>query len=286
MLLDDFLREESEAVEEAARQAGLERYPLDRRLFARALLESVERYAPEARGKELRQFLLGLRLQDLALATACAHGIEPAWEEFYRTFRRFLVDAAGECDLADQVIAELYGTGSAGGQIGNFRGRSSLKGWLRAILHQAQVDRHRRESRLVELEAMPVEPGRQEHPEDFEARENASALAGALRLEVDQCGPEERLLLAWYYVQGLRLAQIARLRGVHESTVSRELDALRKRLRKRVENRLRSEGFSAARIEECFRRSIEAPLDFQEFLVPKQAANQESAARIPRSGVL
>lgn len=232
---------------------------------------SVARYSPAG---PVREFVLGLRLEDLALAAACARGIEAAWEDFHRTYRQFLVEVSGECDLADQVIAELYGAEGSAAQIGNFRGRSSLKGWLRAIVHQAQVDRHRRESRLTQIEALPVEPGRQEHPEDFEQRENAAALARALRAEVGELEPGQRLLLAWYYADAMRLAQIARLRQVHESTVSRELEAIRKRLRQRVEKRLRADGFSTQRIEECFRRSTEAPVELEDlFDMPPRARN-------------
>ena len=212
--------------------------------------ESVERYgAPPAE----------LRLDDLALATACARGSEAAWEEFHGTYRRFLVEVAGECDIADQIVAELYQ-----GQIAQFRGRSSLKGWLRAVVFQAQVDRHRRESRLTQLDALPVEPSREEHPENFERRDNAQALAEALGVEVGQLAPDQRLLLSWYYIDQLRLAQIARLRGVHESTISRELDGIRKTLRKQVEKRLRAAGFSSARIEECFRHSTDAPVSIED----------------------
>ena len=282
MPLDEFLTAEPETIAEAACLARIDRFGLAARDFAEALHNSLQRYAPGARGREAREFLLGLRLEDLALACACSRGVEPAWEEFHRTYRQYLVDAAGDCELADQVIAGLYGVDAAGGQIARFRGRSSLKAWLRAIIHQAQVDRHRRDSRLTELEALPVEPGREERPEEFERRENATALAQALRREVEALPPLQRLLLAWYYVDGLRLAQIARLRAVHESTVSRDLEAVRWRLRKRVEKRLRAEGFSAARIAECFRHSTDAPLDFEEFL----ASEETGQARNPRPGVL
>lgn len=266
-------------LEEAARLARVERFGLSQDDFARALEESVRRYAPAITGGELRDFVLGLRLEDLALATACASGIAPAWEEFHKSYRQYLVDASGECDIADQVIAELYGA-EGRGRIADFRGRSSLKGWLRAIVYQAQVDCHRREERLVEFDAMPVEPGHEEHPENFERRDNAAALARALRLEVQRLTGGERLLLAWYYADQLRLAEIARLRGVHESTISRELDAIRKQLRKRVTLRLREQGFSEARVEECFRHATDAPVEFAEMLpsprgkpAPEQARN-------------
>ncbi len=169
-----------------------------------------------------------LQLEDLALATACARGSEAAWEEFHQRYRRFLVDLAGDCDTADQIIAELYER-----QIAAYRGRSSLKGWLRAVAWQAKVDRRRRESRLTPLETLPVEPARTEHPENFERRDDAARLARALRAAIDRLEPGRRLLLSWYYCDQMRLAGIARLRGVHESTISRELDAVRKELRKR-----------------------------------------------------
>ncbi|MBI3666393.1 MAG: sigma-70 family RNA polymerase sigma factor [Acidobacteria bacterium] len=264
MQLEEFLAAERETIAEAASLARIDRFGLDARDFAAALFRSLERYAPGARGREAREFLLGLRLEDLALAFACSRGVTTAWEEFHRTYRKYLVDAAGDAELADQVIAELYGVEASGGQIARFCGRSSLKCWLRAIVHQAQVDRHRRDSRLTELETLPVEPHHEERPEDFERRENAAALARALRREVEELPPGERLLLAWYYVDQLRLAQIASLRSVHESTISRELEAIRQHLRKHVERRLRAEGFSAARIAECFRHATDAPLDFEE----------------------
>lgn len=250
-----------ELVGEAARLARAERFGLARDDFARALEESVRRYAQAAEGKALRDFVLGLRLEDLALATACACGIEAAWDEFHAHYRQYLVDVCGECDLADHVIAQLYGA-EGRGRMADFRGRSSLKGWLRAIVYQAQVDRHRREERLVELDAVPVELGHVEHFEDFERRDNAAALAEALRSEIGALPAAERLLLAWYYVDQLRLAAIARLRGVHESTISRDLDAIRKQLRKRVTSRLRDQGFSEARVEECFQHATDAPVDF------------------------
>lgn len=259
------MQELEQFLAEAAQIARIERYGLKLEDFAGAVQQSVDRYASGARGRALREFVFGLRLEDLGLAAACARGIEAAWEDFHGTYRQYLIDAAGDYDVADQIIAELCGVGGRG-RIGDFRGRSSLKGWLRAIVYQAQVDRHRREARLTELETLPVEPGHEEHPEHFERRQDAEALARALEVEVKQLPPEQRLLLGWYYVDRLRLAQIARLRDVHESTISRELDAVRRGLRCRVEKRLRAGGLSPERIEECFRHSTEAPVDLEHLL--------------------
>ena len=72
--------------------------------------------------------------------------------------------------------------------------------------------------------------------------------------------PAERLLLSLYYVQELTLAQVARLRGVHEATISRQMDGIRRGLRQSVERALASAGsgsggrvgLSPAEIELCF----------------------------------
>ena len=50
--------------------------------------------------------------------------------------------------------------------------------------------------------------------------------------------PADRLLLSLYYVQEMTLAQIARLQGVHEATISRQLDRIRRELRSGVEQSL------------------------------------------------
>ena len=68
------------------------------------------------------------------------------------------------------------------------------------------------------------------------------------------------LLLSLYYVQELTLAQVARLRGVHEATISRQIDGIRRELRQSVERVLASTGsgpggragLSPAEIELCF----------------------------------
>ena len=45
---------------------------------------------------------------------------------------------------------------------------------------------------------------------------------------------EERTILSAYYLDGRTLAEIARMLGVHESTISRKLDKLAKSLRKQI----------------------------------------------------
>jgi hypothetical protein len=80
--------------------------------------------------------------------------------------------------------------------------------------------------------------------------------------------PGDRLLLSLYYVQEMTLAQIARVQGVHEATISRQLDRIRRDLRRNVEHSLvagraaengasAQPGLSPAKVELCFAYALE-----------------------------
>ena len=65
--------------------------------------------------------------------------------------------------------------------------------------------------------------------------------------------PRDRLRLSCYYAQSLTLAQIGRLLGEHEATVSRHLTRTRREIRELVEKHLREVArLSQAEINECF----------------------------------
>ena len=59
-------------------------------------------------------------------------------------------------------------------------------------------------------------------------------LDGALQAAIAGLAPRERMLLACYYVDQLTLAEIGRTLGEHESTVSRQLDRIRREIRESV----------------------------------------------------
>ena len=111
---------------------------------------------------QLERHFASLRLDELALACACAEGREAAWEHFVREYRPVLyraasaIDASGGArDLADALYAELFGLterdGARRSHFEYFHGRSSLATWLRAVLAQRSVDRARAARRLAPL---------------------------------------------------------------------------------------------------------------------------------------
>jgi RNA polymerase sigma-70 factor len=224
---------------------------------------------PSPDTKTIRRYLESLQLADLALACACSEGIEAAWDTFVAKYRPELYRAAraiaGESnarELADSLYAELYGLPGSDGErkslFSYFHGRSKLGTWLRAVLSQRHVDELRRTRRTDSLDelvdnneqAQPVATGTAVDPE----RETYIAMMQAVLSNVlDGLGAHERLRLAYYYVEKLTLAEIGRLLGEHEATVSRKLDRARREIRRRVDECLREEKkLSEAQLRLCY----------------------------------
>ncbi len=141
-------------------KGGCEKIGLTRESFAVILCEVATKYLPAGTTRaDTRTFLLTLRIDELALAQACAAGNNSAWELFLTRYREKLYQSAlriaredsAARDLADSLYAELYGTTTRNGEriskLASFTGRGSLEGWLRTVLAQEFVNRYRRTKR-------------------------------------------------------------------------------------------------------------------------------------------
>src|ERR1700734_1895013 len=232
--------------------------------FAAILCEVAAKYLPqEGSESEARIFLQTLRVEELALARACADGNDSAWQIFLNRYREKLYQAAlrvaredlAARDLADSLYAELYGTRTRDGErvskLASFTGRGSLEGWLRTVLAQEFVNRYRRTKRLVSLDE-ELEGGAQ-----FSAPQTEPATAVDPRLEtctdaaLAALSSEDRFVLAAYYLDRRPLAQVARMLGVHESTISRKVDKLAKTLRKKILAGLMRQGMGRSEAEQA-----------------------------------
>jgi len=237
--------------------------------FARILDEIAARYLPAAsKEAEILAFLHGLRLEELALARACAAGHERAWEVFLTRYREKLYDAARSItredssarELADSLYADLYGTETREGRrackLNYYTGRGSLEGWLRATLAQEYVNRYRRRQREVSLEEKTeagaqfaaADPAPQPAP-DPRLAETTDAVLAAL-------AAEDRFILASYYLDGRTLAEIARTLGVHESTISRKLEKVARAMQERITDELVRRGMSRRQAEEALETDV------------------------------
>jgi RNA polymerase sigma-70 factor, ECF subfamily len=210
----------------------------------------------------LRSYLAALRLEELVLARACAAGDNRAWEVFLSRYRATLYESAYKIakedsvarGLADSLYAALYGVDAKGQQrtskLCSYQGRGSLQGWLRTVVAQEYVNLYRATRRETSLDAA-LDEGIQ-----FEAGEPDLSVAdpraeAAAADELAALSAEERFLLAAYYLDHRTLAEIAKLQGVHESTVSRKLERVTSGLRKRIRKRMIETGMSPRQADEA-----------------------------------
>lgn len=259
-------------------QSGAARWGMDAARFTECLRESAARHVGEsgAGRREIENYLKALRLEDLALAAACAAGEPRAWDYFVAHYREQLHAAARAIvgaprnaerarELADSLYADLYGLPGATGArrkplFAYFHGRSKLSTWLRAVLSQRYVDLLRAERRNVAIEevseagelrvdgeqgAQAARPAtraataRPAEPRDPDRARYLALLQAALHDALDSVSAEDRARLRAYYLDSCTLAEIARARGEHEATASRHLERCRRELRECVERSLR-----------------------------------------------
>jgi RNA polymerase sigma-70 factor (ECF subfamily) len=245
-------------------RSGCESVGLTRESFSVILCEVGAKHATAAASEsEIRTFFLSLRVDELALARACAAGVNSAWEVFLTRFREKLYlsalriareDSAAR-ELADTLYADLYGTSTRDGQrvskLSSYTGRGSLEGWLRTVLAQEYVNRYRRTRKLVSLDEESEEGVQFRAPEPDPVPAADQRLAEATDEAIASLSSEDRMVLSAYYLDGRTLAEIARMLGVHESTISRKLDKLAKSLRKQIVAALSRRGMSRRQAEEA-----------------------------------
>ena len=292
----------------SASRAG--EWKLHPKQFTAAVERSVRRRFADCKLTQgaIGEYLETLHIEDLALAAACMEGSEPAWEFFVSTYRGYLRGAAGAItkgsrsgadaqELADSLFAELFGLvdGKRGESslLRYFHGRSSLKTWLRTVLAQRHVDKLRQSRRWESLEQEDGEekplfpqptpiPLPDPHREPYLRRFILALTACLEALE-----REDRKRLELYYAREKTLAEIGRLLGEHESSVSRNLERTRRELRVAMESTLRNGGPSGdparsfppmddASIALCFEYAAEdAPIDFRQIFPEKPSGRSK-----------
>jgi len=244
---------------------------------------------------DLDRYFKSLHLPDLALACACALGHDAAWDHFVTEFRPSLYRAAdaidpagGAREAADALYAELYGLKNKDGARQSlfhyFHGRSSLSTWLRSLVTQRFVDqvRARRRHDPIPDDTSTAAIAARPAAIDPDRSRFAAAMRQALGLAIAALAPRDRLRLGCYYSQEMTLAQIGRLIGEHEASVSRHLTRIRRAIREDVERRLRVDHcFSDREISECF-ASVTADagsIDLGDWLDPEGGRKKSAAGR-------
>lgn len=261
-------------------RSGAAAYDVSAEQFAAILDEILRKYlfqksaqnsaanSSDVSAEQKAAFCAALRLEELALARACAAGNERAWQDFIGRYRQKLHsmalhitrDGAHAAELADSLFADLYGVNARDGvrrsKLVFYTGRGSLEGWLRTVMAQEFINRYRKQKRTVSLEEQ-TEEGVQ-----FAATAPEPACASDRLLEtatdeaLAELSSEDRFTLASYYLDGRTLSEIARTLGLHESSVSRRLERLATGLRKRILAGLRMQGMSHAQATEALATDV------------------------------
>ena len=267
---------------------------------------------PSADPKQSINFVKALHGRDLYLATACAqhspgsHGTtsgssgnaDIAWKTLELNYKGFVYDLARffyrpgfiSQDLADNIIADLFLPDRSGvSRIASYDGRSSLSTWLRVIVCNRSINAQRcsANSRNTDIQPeMPDEPALQNIEMTLRARRYRDVLKDALSWACSRLTPRERLILLWRYEDGLQLGQIAKLLGIHQSNVTRQLERIQNKLRDNVIAVLSTKhNLSTLAITECLEDVVDNPqhetliLDFIKLLRSPVPENDISTKR-------
>lgn len=216
---------------------------------------------------ELGAQLERTRLDDLALALACAEG-RPSALELLRSrllpqallaVRRIDPSPGFRDELCQHLLERLLiPREGRPPRIFEFAGQSSLLHWLRAVALRQALN-HRRDAgripeelageALVEIAAPLRDPQL-----ELLKRSHGPAFSQALQEGLSALEARARSLLRLHYVEGLSLAQIGAVYQVNKSTVSRWLDAAREALLARLEGALEARlGVAPAELESLMR---------------------------------
>jgi RNA polymerase sigma-70 factor (ECF subfamily) len=249
-------------------RCGAAAYGLDREQFAAILRDIQSKYLPLASPDEAADFCGALRLEELVLARGCAAGNERAWRDFISRYRNKLHamalhitrDAAHAAELADSLFADLYGVNTRDGvrhsKLVFYTARGSLEGWLRTVMAQEFINRYRKQKRVVSLDEQEEEGTQFVAPNPQPVIGSDARLEAATDEALAELSSEDRYVLAAYHLDGRTLAEIARVLGLHESSISRRLDRVTTTLRKRILACLRERGMSHAQAKEALEADV------------------------------
>jgi len=242
---------------------------------------------PSPQPAKAEAFIKSLHLCDLYLATACAQyspsyngnsgngsaeQASAAWKILETTYRGFICDLVRffyrpgfvSQDLADNIIADLFLPDRSGAsRIASYDGRSSLSTWLRVIVCNRSINAQRCSANAKSTDIQPEvpdEPALESIEMTLLARRYRAALEDSLGCACRKLTPRERLVLLWRYEDGLQLGQIAKLLGIHQSNVTRQLERMQSKLRDDVIAVLSTKhGLSRSAIKECLEDITENP---------------------------
>jgi RNA polymerase sigma-70 factor len=243
------------------------------------------------------EFTRKLHTDDLYLAIACAARNEAAWQRFSEVFRKPLRDLhqflsqglETASDLADQTLIDMFLPDRSGqSRIASYDGRSSVMTWLRVIVGNRAINERQRACnrvRRVEPEREIVDSSALEALDSGVRSERYYRfLHESLKQACHELTTQDRLILLWRYEKGLQLGQIARLIGVHQSTVTRQLERMLERLRGEVVEVLTSRyQMTQDAVDECLETVVEQDHSMSVLQLVRESAPAGTMAELERA---
>jgi RNA polymerase sigma-70 factor (ECF subfamily) len=256
----------------------MERTPAELNPDPTDFLAHVARRLPEPNpgwdDGDLLRLLARIRVEDLALAWACARDEPDAVAELERQHFHVvdaalgqIAGAAAQAEEIKQLLRQrLFVPPTEGDEprIAQYSGRGDLRSWLRVAAIRCAINHLQKQGREValgdEMLAHLAAPDPDQELDLFKRRYRAEfkrAFEGALR----QLSSRDRNLLRYHYLERLNIDQIGAIYSVHRTTVARWLARTREGLLAQTRRSLMAQ----LRIErtefESIMRLIESQLD-------------------------
>jgi RNA polymerase sigma-70 factor len=192
-------------------------------------------------------FVNRLHTDDLYLSVACAHQSESAWNRLSALYgKRIDKIATSVCrrrsvagELAESILGHIFLPDRSGrSRIASYDGLSSLLTWLRSVIsHKATKEGHRKSNSFESLDGRPDIADFTVVPvieTDFRAAKYELLIKDSFMRASNSLTAREHFILALRYKERLQGAEIARVLGVHASTVTRQLQQVHEKLHNQV----------------------------------------------------
>jgi RNA polymerase sigma-70 factor (ECF subfamily) len=195
------------------------------------------------------------RTADLFIACACSLGLPQALHAFRRHYRNAIAQAIGRIDPSDTFLDDVVQAlalklfvraGEAAPGIAQYRGRSTLRGWLSTAAARTALNlrRTKAEQEHEEMRSGMAAVESRANPEILLLKARCkSEFESSIRAVLAAMPAEQRTLLLLQIADGLTLPQLAARQRVSRATVARRLAAAREALfegtRRELRQRLR-----------------------------------------------
>ena len=228
-------------------------------------------------------------LGDLFIACAAAHGDKGALRRFDEQALSSLDAAVRKVDpsaaFAEEVrqlvrVRLLVAEDGEAPRIGDYRGGGPLAGWVSVAAVRTALNLKRAERPAVPVDDQMGELVAREPDPELRYLKGLyrSEYTQALREALASLSGRPRALLRLHFVDGVRLARIGALYGVHESTVSRWVSAAVQQVGDETRRRLRERLALSADSAESVARMVGSQLELSLSRLLGDAADGEQPA--------